>query len=728
MKVLKFGGTSVGKGLELVADIVAESASSDDVVIVASALSGVTDSLIKMANLAKLQKDAEAQAEYHSLVTRHIKVCKDIGSQTVEAEVTCLLDEIKVITEGIKILKELSGRTLDLVMSFGERLSCTLLAGLLTEKKQVKSEMCDARKLFVTDSNFTNAKLNRKDTEEKVLEFFKQPTDTIKIVTGFIATSKECNETTTLGRGGGDLSASVLGSILKVSEIQVWTDVDGVLTANPNLVPTAAVIPTLSYEEAMELSYFGAKVIYAPTMAPAMRSQVPIRIKNTFNPEAPGTLIRQYPDKPSFKIRAITSIPEIVLVVLAGSDMVGVAGVASRLFSVLARELINVILISQASSEHSICIAIDPKSGKRAKQLIDEEFEREIDKGYVDEVQLLTNLSVIAVIGAQMKTVPGIAGLITTVMGEQGINIVALAQGSSELNMSIVVDKFNEPAALQCVHETFFNNGSVHNEPRHLLRGKNSLHCFLVLGDYIDPEAWIQSLSSRLTVKIAGIFHKNKVIYSIPSSESDGKSPTKIVRSASTPSITMDSWNELDKAESTISEFYQQLMCHKATVGGLIDCVLIDQSNQSSSPNHYNEFLAVGGVVVTANESLWKQANSFNFEDNSFIWSTSIPWVANTVLAALLSQRGAIKRVVLTEISPDTELYNGAYETQLQALSSPCDNVVVCYGTSPAENEYSIIVETDDEMTSMQSTVGVVPRGPAYILRKMSSYLKHPLN
>eukprot|EP00756_Hemistasia_phaeocysticola_P015023 Hpha_TRINITY_DN15382_c2_g7::TRINITY_DN15382_c2_g7_i1::g.91685::m.91685/K12524/thrA; bifunctional aspartokinase / homoserine dehydrogenase 1 len=470
MKVLKFGGTSVGsiEAIRAVGRIVGDLAKrGEDVCVVSSAFSSVTNELIAVAEAARDGDEMRMHSLRHQLTERHMHAAKELIPGSLRPiEISDLLEDLARHLQGIRLLRELSPRTLDLIMSFGERLSCSILVRVLQSTVPEGREVtfCDARKLIRTDTNFGCGVVDFGVTNARIQQHFKDlPKGSIQVVTGFVGSTKgpgEMGETVTLGRGGGDYTASILGGALRAEEIQIWTDVDGVMSAHPGIVgkENALVIERLSYEEAMEMSYFGAKVIYSPTMGPAMQAGVPLRIKNTFNPPAPGTIISKDGGQDEGRaIRAITGIDKVALMVLEGHGMVGVAGVAGRLFSTIARAKVNVIMISQASSEHSICLAVCPDEAERARSCVAEEFEREIERGLVETPVIEDNLAIVAIVGDKMKSTAGIAGLLMGVLGGQKVNVIAIAQGASERNISLAVSRDQYEHAIEVLHHAFFS-------------------------------------------------------------------------------------------------------------------------------------------------------------------------------------------------------------------------------------------------------------------------------
>ncbi len=454
---MKFGGTSVGTPENIKKVIAIVSKTKQPVLVVVSAYTKVTDQLIEMANCAVSGKEYISLFEKVSI--RHVEAIKELIAdssrlQKTEKAVQKTLQELKKILTGVELIKELSPKTLDLIMSFGERLSAYTISQAFIDFG-VDAEYVDTRTLIRTDNSFGRAKVDVVQTEKNLRACMKKYPKKLKILTGFIAATKN-KETTTLGRGGSDYTASVVGAALAAKAIEIWTDVDGVLTADPRRVKSAFSIPSMNYKEAMEMSHFGAKVIYSPTMIPAFKKHIPLVIKNTFNPDFPGTIISNTTSN-GYSIKGISSISDISLILVQGAGMVGVPGVAARLFGALAHAAVSVILITQASSEHTICIAVDASSAPRAEEALTEEFKSEVRDHTIDEIFVEKNLSIIAVVGEQMKKKSGVAGSVFGALGKSGVSVIAIAQGSSERNISLVVAKKDEEIALQTIHQAFFN-------------------------------------------------------------------------------------------------------------------------------------------------------------------------------------------------------------------------------------------------------------------------------
>ena len=461
MRILKFGGTSVGsvEALQNMIQAVKKEYSTDTkLVIVCSAMSGVTNILQKMADDAAVGNSFSTDLK--ELEQKHTQVVSKLLHSQFQNEVLIfqkiLFNEIENILESIATIQEVSPKTNAKILSYGEKLSSFLISFL------VKQEICqavytNAEELIVTDSQFDNAKVDFEKTTQNIENWYQTTLDNqaIPIVTGFIAANEQ-GITTTLGRGGSDYTASILGSVLKADEIQIWTDVDGFMTADPRWVTNAMSLPELSYAEAMELSYFGAKVIYPPTMIPAVDKQIPILIKNTFNPDYKGTVIHKKVSHSPSLAKGIASISEVCLVNIEGNGLVGFKGFSGRLFSALAQVEVNVIMITQASSEHSISFAIEPKDVKKAQKAISEEFEYEILSKKIEKIHLEKEVSIIAVVGENMRHSEGLAGKVFYALGRVGVNIMAIAQGSSELNISMVIKKNSLGKAINAIHNDLF--------------------------------------------------------------------------------------------------------------------------------------------------------------------------------------------------------------------------------------------------------------------------------
>lgn len=513
MKILKFGGSSVGTPDRIngIAQILKNYyAAGDHFAVVFSAFGGVTDSLIEMSQLAASGDDKYGEI-FQAFTERHQNAIKVlIPEESLQLETAQKMKQshevLKNLLYGIFLVREASLRSMDYVLSFGERSSAYIISQALNGAG-VPTEFLDARKVIKTDRNFGAAKVDFPETYRRIREYFDEHPK-VQIVTGFIASAKG-GLTTTLGRGGSDYTASILAAGLKATGIEIWTDVDGVLTADPRRVKKAFTIPTMTYAEAMEMSHFGAKVIYPPTLMPAMQQQIPLYIKNTFRPDFMGTKVSHESSREGSAVRGISSINGVALLTLSGSGLFGVPGIAARLFNSLAAGSINIILITQGSSEHSISFAVKPEDAKRAARRVREEFAYEMERKVVDSVKVESELSVVAIIGENMRYQPGISGRLFQALGKNGINAVAIAQGSSELNVSVVINKENENKALNALHEAFF------------LSDVKELHLFVVgvgtiggtLMQQIRDQNEYLKKKRGLEIKVVGLANTKKMLF-----------------------------------------------------------------------------------------------------------------------------------------------------------------------------------------------------------------------
>lgn len=464
MKILKFGGTSVGKPgaiLKLIDIIKSEKKENNNIAIVCSALHNTTNSFVKLIedaiggkNVFKQLKDIE---NYHYKVLNELLEAN--RQEQTRENIKLLFNELEELFSGIKTLGEASSRIKAKVLSYGERLSCNIISSLI-EQHYGKSVLADTRNLIKTDCKYENANVNEQLSHKLIKDFVSRQPDAIHIFTGFIASNEE-GETTTLGRGGSDYTASIIAAALGASEIQIWTDVDGIMTADPSLVKKAYPVEQLSYHEAIELSFFGAKVIYPPTMLPAQKKNIPIIIKNTFNRDFKGTAISSAENAKKTNVngslvKGTSYISEISLITIQGSGMVGEQGFSGRLFKTLSNAGVNIILITQASSEHSITIAIRPEDSALADEALKLEFEQELALNKINPPCIEDNMSIIAIVGEKMRHTKGLSGRFFSALGRSGVNVVAISQGSSELNISIVINKEDLSKAINSVHDAMF--------------------------------------------------------------------------------------------------------------------------------------------------------------------------------------------------------------------------------------------------------------------------------
>jgi aspartokinase/homoserine dehydrogenase 1 len=463
MIILKFGGTSVANATNIskTIEIVTHKSKENKLAVVVSAFSGVTDLLI-LAGKTASSKDKSYKDIVSQIEKKHKQAIDELIPLSEQSDIIETINHeinvLKTLLDGCYLLGELSNRTADIVAGFGELLSSQIIAVALKQKVS-NSTFKDSREVIKTNSNFGKANVDFAITNKLIADYFKSNTNQVVLFPGFIASSVDGN-ITTLGRGGSDYTAAIIAAAVKADVLEIWTDVNGMFTANPKIVKQAQPIGTISYQEAMELSHFGAKVLYPPTIQPVLKDSIPIFIKNTFDPEAYGTLISNNPATTNNPIKGISHIDNIALLTLEGSGMIGVAGSSKRLFEVLSNENINVIFITQASSEHSICIGILNADADKAKTAIDKAFELEIAQAKIDPSIVEKDLCIVALVGESMKNHQGISGKMFSTLGKNNVNIRAIAQGASERNISVVINEKDVKKALNTLHERFFEDNT----------------------------------------------------------------------------------------------------------------------------------------------------------------------------------------------------------------------------------------------------------------------------
>jgi len=459
---MKFGGSSVAnaENIRKIASIVKQAAQNKKTVVVVSALGGVTDQLLSAGNLA-----AGGNERYRELLQqleqRHLDMVRELLPVTNQSSTLSLVKQhfntLESICDGVFLLQELSPRIQDKIASYGERLSSAIISAHFAAN-EMTHELLDVTALIKTNSDYGNALVQFPETNAAITSHFSKSEFPLYLAPGFTGSDAK-GQTTTLGRGGSDFTAAIFAAALNAEVLEIWTDVSGMMTADPRLVSGARIIPEISYQEAMELSHFGAKVVYPPTLQPVMGRNIPVRIKNTFAPADEGTFISREVKDDGELIRGISSIPKIALLSLEGSGMVGIPGFSHRLFAALSEKKINVILITQSSSEHSICVAVNDSDAQAAKSAVDAAFRHEIAGGGVEPLKIETDLCVVAVVGDHMKSHPGISGKMFEALGRNGINVRAIAQGSSEKNISAVLSMADVKKAINVLHEAFFESG-----------------------------------------------------------------------------------------------------------------------------------------------------------------------------------------------------------------------------------------------------------------------------
>lgn len=512
MRVLKFGGSSVANSsnLEKVLKIVRESCNSNDkTIIVLSALGKVTDGLKEAAEAASRQENSYAES-LNSICDRHLQLIRetiDVKNQShILTQIKELFNEVEDICKGVFLVRELTPHTRDLILSYGEIFS-TLIFSEMLRQNGVSNQWCHSGRLIKTNSDYGMASVDMKKTAEEILPVIQKEDCKCFVFPGFIGSDNDGNRTT-LGRGGSDYTASILGAITHASAIEIWTDVSGMMTADPGTVRNAKIIEELSYEEALELSHFGAKVIYPKTIAPAFPQNIPILIKNTFRPLDTGTRIHAGLKNNGEAVRGLSSMKNMAVLTLEGSGMIGIPGFSKRLFETLANEKINVILITQSSSEYSICSVIEESNAVRAKKATDQCFALEIKAGVLKPIKIETDHSIVAIVGDSMKSRPGISGKMFGALGRNGINVRAIAQGSSERNISAIISTKDIHKALNVLHEEFFEN--TYKEINLFICGTGNVGRKLLSQLHHQLDFLREKL--LLNIKIAGIANSRKML------------------------------------------------------------------------------------------------------------------------------------------------------------------------------------------------------------------------
>ncbi|WP_411768436.1 bifunctional aspartate kinase/homoserine dehydrogenase I [Winogradskyella sp. A3E31] len=514
MKVLKFGGTSVGsaENIDKVAKIVSQRSQSDKLAVVVSAIGGITDFLLTTAAQA-VEKDNSYEYTFTALKNKHIDIASKLLDakhfENVSQKLNNQLEHLKSLLDGLYLINELSPKTSDKLLSFGEKLSSIIVIECF-KQNGLNAILKNSQELIVTDDNYTNAIVDLEKTYSNIATFFKEDKHDVVLLPGFVSKSKN-GELTTLGRGGSDYTAALVASAVDAKELQIWTDVSGMFTTNPKIVKQAIPINELSYQEAIELSHFGAKVLYPPTVMPVLIKGIPMWIKNTMNPDDNGTLITDIHQlKTNYPVKGISHINDIALLTLQGNGMVGIPGFSKRLFETLAQEKINIILITQSSSEHSICFGIDIKDAAKAKASVDITFENEITLKKIDPIIVETDLSIIAVVGDNMKSHQGISGKMFSTLGKNNVNIRAIAQGASERNISAVINKKDVKKGLNSLHERFFEDNT--KQVNLFITGVGNVGERLI--EQIKQQKKFVKENIKVNLRIAGLSNSRKMILS----------------------------------------------------------------------------------------------------------------------------------------------------------------------------------------------------------------------
>lgn len=609
MRVLKFGGSSVAnaENVNKIVSILHERLEKEKLIVVVSALGGVTDALISGVTLAS-KGDSLYKEELQKIEIRHLEMVKQLIPVTNQSRVLSMVkqhcNEIEDICNGVFLLQELTPRTRDRIMSYGELLSSQIISAKFLSVG-FENKWVDARKLVCTNSHYENAVVDFETTNQKIQDYFSEAKESFFIVPGFIASDKT-GVTTTLGRGGSDYTASIIAAAMDASALEIWTDVSGMMTADPRLVSNAKIIPHILYREAMELSHFGAKVIYPPTIQPVMRKNIPVWVKSTFEPDQHGTLIENTSEKNNSHVRGISSINKIALLSLEGSGMAGIPGFSKRLFETLANEQINVILITQSSSEHSICVGVEEAYAEEAKRAVDEAFAIEIERMKVEPLIVEKDLAIIAIVGDKMKSHPGVSGKMFSALGKNGVNVRAISQGSSERNISAVISAKDVKKAVNVLHEEFFE--TTYKQVNLFVAGVGNVGSRL-LAQLMQQNQYLQK-NLRLSIRVVGIANSKKMCFN-------------------DKGIDLKKWKEIlqDGNEMNLPEFINAIQSKN-----LRNSVFVDVTANEKVAEQYSEILHKSISVVACNkiaasssfhyyEKLKNLAREFNAQ---FLFETNV--------------------------------------------------------------------------------------------------------
>lgn len=572
---MKFGGTSVGSVNSMLNVKKIVESVDDKVIVVVSALGGITDKLIKTSRMAS-EGDSGYEKEMKEIVNRHIEMVYTVipAGQKRELLLDCvneLLNELKDIFQGIYLIRDLSPKTSATIVSYGERLSSIIVATLING-----AQWFDSRQFIKTEKKHNKNILDTELTNKLVCETFKEIPE-VSLVPGFISSDKTTGEVTNLGRGGSDYTASILAAALNADVLEIWTDVDGFMTADPRVISSAYPINELSYVEAMELCNFGAKVVYPPTIYPVCHKNIPILVKNTFNPEAAGTIIKQDASDSSKAIKGISSINDTCLITMTGLGMVGVIGVNHRIFKTLAENGISVFLVSQASSENSTSIGVRNEDASLACEVLNEEFAKEIEMGEISPMKAESGLATVAIVGENMKHTPGIAGKLFGTLGRNGINVIACAQGASETNISFVVDGASLRKTLNVIHDSFFL--SEYQVLNLFICGVGTVGSSLI--EQIHGQQERLKSERGLYLKVVGIANGHKAIFS-------------------RNGVDLENFRK-DLEEKGMASSPQVL--HDEIIGmNIFNSVFVDCTANNDIAGLYKEFLSHNIAVVAANK------------------------------------------------------------------------------------------------------------------------------
>ncbi len=655
MQVLKFGGTSVGSlnSMLNVIDIIRKAGEIDKTVVIVSAFSGVTNNLLKAMKNAK-----NGNENYITSISKlkqiHFDRIKSLNSKNptkITEFVAQEMDKISELYKGIYLTRSIPTKTEAEIVSVGEKLSSYILANTLDCGHK------DSRELIKTTTKYTNATINFKDTNQNISSFFKNSTNRVTILAGFISSNKK-GETTTLGRGGSDYSAAIYAAALNASKLEIWTDVSGMFTANPKIVKTAFPIDTISYQEAMELSHFGAKVIYPPTIIPVLEKNIPIHIRNTFKISQKGTLISNKITDKKTPVTGISHIDNIALITLEGNGMIGIPGFSKRLFEALYFDRVNVKLITQASSEHSICIAIDFNDIQKVTLAVNQAFEYEIITKKVLPIQIEKNISIIAIVGDGMKSHQGISGKLFSTLGHNNVNVRAIAQGASEKNISVVIASKDVKKALNSLHASFFENQI--KQLNLFVVGVGNVGAKLL--DQIKSQQTYLLEKLHINLRVIALANSKKMLFS-----EEG--------------IELDNWKKLHKKgeKSDFTSFFE-----KVKKLNLRNSIFVDNTANQEITVHYANYLKESIAIVTCNKiacsSEFKNYTNLHYLSKKY----QAPFLYETNVGAGLPIIDTLKNLIAS----------GDQITEIQAVLSGSLNFIFNnFNTKSEENSFYNVVK-----------------------------------
>lgn len=626
MRVLKFGGSSVANAgnINKIVSILKERIQKEKLVVVVSALGGITDTLIHTVTLAS-KGDETYKDELHKIESRHLEMVKELIPISQQSRLLSLVkkhcNEIEDICNGVFLLQELTSRTRDRVMSYGELLSSQIISAKF-QSEGFENKWVDSRKIIITNSHYENAVVDFELSNQKIQDYFSKAIESFFLVPGFIASDTH-GITTTLGRGGSDYTASIIAAAVDASALEIWTDVSGMMTADPRLVSNAKIIPHILYREAMELSHFGAKVVYPPTIQPVMRKNIPVWVKSTFAPNDYGTLIENNTSiKNDSSIRGISSINKIALLSLEGSGMAGIPGFSKRLFETLANEEINVILITQSSSEHSICVAIEESSADKAKAAVDEAFSFEIERLKVEPLIIERDLAIIALVGDKMKSHPGVSGKMFSALGRNGINVRAISQGSSERNISAVIATKDVKKAVNVLHEEFFETS--YKQVNLFVAGVGNVGSRL-LSQLLQQHEYLQK-NLRLYIRVVGIANSKKMLFN-------------------EKGIDLKNWKELlqNGEEMNLAEFVKTIQTKN-----LRNSVFVDATANENVASHYAEILEKSVSIVACNKIAASSSFDYYEKLKNLARQSNVHFLFETNVGAGLPVIGTLNDLLLS--------------------------------------------------------------------------------